>query len=197
MSSQNSQIDLTFYPVTAKRWKDFESLFGKNGACGGCWCMHWRLKQSQYDKHKGTGNKLAMKKLIKSGKPPGIIGYFEKKPVAWCCVGLREDFSKLERSRTLKPIDDKLVWSILCLFVSKSFRNAGLSSQVVEAAADYAFSKGAVIVEGYPYETGKKKWADPFVFTGLASSFKKAGFKVVSKPSKSRQIVRLFRAAVT
>jgi len=153
--------------------------------------MHWRLKQSEYDKKKGAGNKRAMKKLIEAGKPPGIIGYFKKEAVAWCCVGPREDFSRLERSRTLKSIDDKPVWSILCLFVSKSFRNTGLSSQVVEAAADYAFSKGATIVEGYPYVTGNKKWADPFVFTGLASSFKKAGFEVVAKPSKSRLIVRL------
>ena len=191
MPSKFSQIEPKFYPATPRRWKDFELLFGKNGACGGCWCMHWRLKQSEYDKQKGSGNKRAMKKLIETGRPPGIIGYFEKRPVAWCCVGPREDFSKLERSRTLKPIDDKHVWSILCLFVTKSLRKAGLSSQVVEAAAEYAFSKGAAIVEGYPYVTGKKKWADPFVFTGLASSFKKAGFKVVAKPSKSRLIVRL------
>ena len=193
MSTEIIQIELKFYPVTPRRWKDFELLFGKNGACGGCWCMYWRLKQSEYDKHKGAGNKRAMKELIETGRSPGIIGYFEKNPVAWCCVGPRKDFSKLERSRTLKPIDDEPVWSILCLFVSKSFRNAGLSTQVVEAAADYAFSKGAVIVEGYPYVTGNKKWADPFVFTGLASSFKKAGFKVVAKPTKSRRIVRFSR----
>lgn len=155
--------------------------------------MHWRLRQSEYDKQKGSGNRRAMKKLIESGKPPGIIGYLNKEPFAWCCVGPRKDFSKLERSRTLKPIDDKPVWSILCLFVAKSFRNDGLSSQVVKAAADYAFSKGALVVEGYPYETGKNKWADPFVFTGLASSFKKTGFKVVARPSKSRRVVRLYK----
>ena len=155
--------------------------------------MHWRLKQSKYDKQKGSGNRRAMKKLIECGKPPGIIAYINKEPVAWCCVGPREDFPKLDRSRTLQPIDEKPVWSILCLFISKSFRNAGLSSQVVEAAANYAFSKGAAIIEGYPYLTGNKRWADPFVFTGLASSFKKAGFKVVARPSKSRRIVRLFR----
>ena len=191
MSAEILKIVLKFYPVTARRWKDFELLFGKNGACGGCWCMHWRLRQSEYDKQRGAGNKRAMKKLIESGKPPGIIGYINKEPVAWCCIGLRESFPKLERSRTLKSIDDQPVWSILCLFVAKAFRNAGLSSQVITAAAEYAFSKGATIVEGYPYVTGNKKWADPFVFTGLASSFKKAGFKVVARPSKSRLIVRL------
>lgn len=155
--------------------------------------MYWRLKQSEYDKQKGPGNKRAMKRLIKTGRPPGMIGYFKKEPVAWCCIGPREKFPKLERSRTLKPIDDQHVWSILCLFVAKSYRNSGLSSLVVKAASDYAFSNGAKIVEGYPYVTGKKKWADPFVFTGLASSFKKTGFKVVARPSKSRRIVRLSR----
>ncbi|MCH7691501.1 MAG: GNAT family N-acetyltransferase [candidate division Zixibacteria bacterium] len=193
MPSRLSQIEPKFYPVTHRRWKDFELLFGKNGACGGCWCMHWRLKQSEYDKSKGAGNKRAMKRLIKTDRPPGIIGYLKNEPVAWCCVGPRDSFPKLERSRTLKPIDDQPVWSILCLFVAKTFRNAGLSSQVITAAAEYAFSKGAKIVEGYPYVTGNKKWADPFVFTGLASSFKRAGFKIVAKPSKSRRIVRLFR----
>jgi hypothetical protein len=29
-------------PATAERWPDLEALFGKNGACAGCWCMWWR-----------------------------------------------------------------------------------------------------------------------------------------------------------
>jgi hypothetical protein len=24
-------------------WPQLEALFGKNGACGGCWCWWWRL----------------------------------------------------------------------------------------------------------------------------------------------------------
>jgi GNAT superfamily N-acetyltransferase len=155
--------------------------------------MHWRLKQSEYDKNKGTQNKRAIKELIEAGKPPGVIGYIKKEPVAWCCVGPRESFPKLERARTLKPIDDRPVWSILCLFIAKPFRKAGLSAQVINAASKYAFSKGALTIEGYPYVTGKKKWADPFVFTGLVSSFKRVGFKVVARPSKSRAIVRYYK----
>lgn len=157
--------------------------------------MHWRLIQSEYDKEKGAGNKRAIRKLIESGKPPGVIGYIKKEPVAWCCVGPRESFQKLERARTLKPIDDQPVWSILCLFIAKPSRNSGLSSHLIEAACKYAFSKGALIVEGYPCVTGKKKWADPFVFTGLVSSFKRAGFKVVARPSKSRAIVRIYKGS--
>ena len=27
-----------FHPLTKARWQDFETLFGPNGAVGGCWC---------------------------------------------------------------------------------------------------------------------------------------------------------------
>ena len=140
--------------------------------------MHWRLKQSEYDKQKGSGNRRAMKKLIESGKPPGIIGYLNKEPVAWCCVGPRKDFSKLERSRILKPIDDKPVWSILCLFVAKSFRNAGLSSQVVEAAADYAFSKGALVVEGFLMRRAKTNGPTRLCLSGWRHHLRKRDLRL-------------------
>lgn len=31
-----------------------ERLFGSNGACGGCWCMHWRTpKGADWQHEKG------------------------------------------------------------------------------------------------------------------------------------------------
>jgi hypothetical protein len=33
------ELDLTFYPLTADRWGDFEALVGPSGACAGCWCL--------------------------------------------------------------------------------------------------------------------------------------------------------------
>ena len=30
-------------PLTAETWPALEDLFGPNGACNGCWCMHWRI----------------------------------------------------------------------------------------------------------------------------------------------------------
>jgi hypothetical protein len=39
----------------------FWLLFGKDGACGGCWCMWWRLKRSDFAKSTGEKNKRMMK----------------------------------------------------------------------------------------------------------------------------------------
>ncbi len=157
--------------------------------------MSPRLSSSDFRKTTGTMNKKAIKKIVQSGRPPGVIGIENGEPVAWCCVGPREDFLRLQNSRSLKPIDELPVWSIPCLFISKTYRKAKLSSKAVDAAAKYAFSNGAKIVEGYPNDTHNKKWADPFAWMGLVSSFEKAGFEIVKRPSASRAIMRRYKSS--
>jgi hypothetical protein len=36
-------INIKFRQLTLATWPDYEELFGKKGACGGCWCL-WRIK---------------------------------------------------------------------------------------------------------------------------------------------------------
>jgi hypothetical protein len=37
-------------------WSSLEKLFGQNGACGGCWCMFWRIEDGErYQDVKGRG----------------------------------------------------------------------------------------------------------------------------------------------
>jgi len=179
-----------FYPLTPDRWSDFEKLFGPRGACGGCWCMWYRLKRSEFEKQKGEGNKKAMKTLVDGGAVPGIMAYSDGKPVAWCAVAPREDFSALERSRILKPIDDKPVWSIVCFFVKKNHRRQGLNIALLKAAITFAKQRGAKILEGYPVEPKKDSMPDVFAFYGLASAFKKAGFNECLRRSETRPIMR-------
>jgi GNAT superfamily N-acetyltransferase len=191
MVSQREGIsNLEFHPVTPDRWKDFETLFGERGACGGCWCMWWRLKRSDFEKQKGEGNKKAMKKIISSGQVPGILAYSDSKPIAWCSLAPRETFSVLERSRILRPVDDKPVWSLVCFFVAKPLRKKGVTIRLLQAAVQYAKKQGANIVEGYPVEPKKGKTVDVFAFTGLASAFLKAGFVEVARRSETRPIMR-------
>lgn len=197
MQASKKPKTIKFHPVTPSRWKDFEKLFGDNGACGGCWCMSARRPSAEFRQSKGTENKRAIKKIIDSRKPPGVLGFDGNNPVVWCCVGPREEFARLENSRSLKPIDDVPVWSIPCLFVARTHRKAKLSSKAVDAAVKYAFSKGAKIVEGYPNDTRGKKWADPFAWMGLVSSFSNAGFKIAKRVSPSRVIMRRYKSAKT
>lgn len=181
---------LTFEPVTPARWSDFEALFGAKGACAGCWCMWFRGTRAVYIKNQGAGNKRRMKKIIMGGDTPGIIAYRGAEPVGWCAVAPRETYASLERSKVMGPVDDKPVWSVTCFFIRKEFRRRGVSVRLLDAAARYAASRGARIVEGYPVEARKPDEPDPFMHHGTASAFRRARFKEVARRSPSRPVMR-------
>ena len=183
---------LEFHPLTPERWNDLEALFGERGACGGCWCMWWRLKRSQFEKQKGQENKKTFKKIVNSGEIPGLLAFANGQPIAWCSIAPRETYSVLERSRVLKRIDDKTVWSVVCFFVVKPFRRKGVTLELLKAAVKYAKECNARIVEGYPLEPKKNSMPDAFAFTGLVATFHKAGFVEVLRRSETRPIMRYY-----
>ncbi len=177
-------------PLTPDRWADFERLFGPRGACGGCWCMTPRLSRGAYERAKGEGNRRAMKRIVAAGDPPGMVGYIGDEPVGWCAIAPRRVYSTLSRSRILKPVDDKRVWSIVCLFVAKGQRGKGISVRLIREAVRYARGRGARIIEAYPVEPRKSPMPPVFAYTGLASAFRRAGFLEVARRSETRPIVR-------
>lgn len=181
---------LEFHALDESRWNDFEQLFGERGACGGCWCMFWRLKRSDFDRQKGEGNRTAMKAIVNSGEVPGILAYKEDRPVGWCSIAPRSSFPVLNRSRILKKIDDAPVWSVVCFFIDKAYRNKGLSVRLLKAAVDYVRQRGGTLLEGYPVEPRKGVMPPALAWTGLASAFKKAGFSEVARRSPTRPLMR-------
>lgn len=185
-----SKSEFRFEPAIEKNWPELEKLFGERGACGGCWCMAWRVSRAEWAKAKGAGNKRALKRLVSSDVSPGILAFHGSEAVGWCAIAPRESYPTLERSRILAAVDDKPVWSVSCFFIAKPWRNHGLSTQLLEHAARYARSRGARVLEGYPHEPGSKRMVDVFAWTGVVGSFARAGFQEVARRSKSRPIMR-------
>lgn len=190
VATEEYRMTLEFHPLTKARWADFAHLFGERGACGGCWCMWWRLKRSEFERQKGAGNKQAMQAIVADGEVPGLLAYAGHTPVGWCAVAPRERFPVLERSRILKPVDDTPVWSIGCFFVEKHYRNMGVSGQLLRAALEYVKQQGGTVVEGYPVEPRQGQVPAAFAWTGLASAFTQAGFVEVARRSATRPIMR-------
>ena len=171
-------------------WKDVEKLFGDKGACGGCWCMHWRLTKKEFEQKKGDGNRTAFRRIVKGKAQTGIIAYENKNPVGWIAFAPREHYTKLETSRILQPVDDKPVWSVVCFFVDKNHRRKGLTVEMLKEAAKHAKKNGGKILEGYPIEPNTDNYVPAFAYTGLASAFKKAGFTEAARRSETRPIMR-------
>ncbi len=176
-------------PVTASRWRDLATLFGEKGACAGCWCMWPRLSRPEFKASGPAGRRRKLQKAVREGPPPGLLGYVDGEPAAWCALGPRETYSRITTSRTLQPVDRQPVWSVVCFFVGRPYRKSGLSTRMLREAARYARSRGARLLEGYPVEPGSRT-PDAFVWTGLASMFRKAGFTEVARPSRTRPIMR-------
>lgn len=151
--------------------------------------MWWLLSRKQWTAQKGDRNRKAMRALVKSERKPGLIAYADGEPVGWCAVAPRERYVRLESSRVLQPVDDQRAWSITCFFVAREFRRRGITVTLLKAAADFAKRNDANILEGYPTESSEDQ-PDAFVYTGLASAFRKAGFDEVARRSPTRPIFR-------
>lgn len=151
--------------------------------------MTWRRSRAQFEAGKGEGNRRALRKLAAGKHAPGILLYKDREAVGWCSVAPREQFPRLAASRVWSPVDAQPVWSVSCFFVKKELRNQGLSVVLLEAAVQFAIQNGAKIVEGYPVEVDGRLPA-AFVWTGLAGSYRRAGFEEAARRSTSKPIMR-------
>lgn len=195
-------MKLTFKPLTPKTWKDFETLFGERGACGGCWCMSWRITHKDFEKKKGTGNKRTMKNLTTKKEQIGLIGYVGKNPVGWCAFAPREKYIRLENSKVLDRIDDEPVWSISCFFINKEFRRKGISTEMLKGVIEFcrklneaksrSAGKKVKVLEGYPTVPYSENIPAAFAWTGIPSAFIYAGFVEAARRSKTRPIMRCY-----
>ncbi|HEY2923849.1 MAG TPA: GNAT family N-acetyltransferase [Candidatus Eisenbacteria bacterium] len=186
---------LAIKPLTPRRWGDLKRLFETNSVCRGCWCMFWRRRGRDFSGGWGAKHRAAFRRIVKKGPAPGLLAYAGNEPVGWCALAPREEYSRLQHSRVLGPVDAEAVWAVSCFFVARQHRGTGLTVRLLRAASEFARAKGARILEGYPTDTRGKRTSNSWVYTGLLPAFEKVGFREVLRRSKSRPIVRRRLAA--
>jgi GNAT superfamily N-acetyltransferase len=153
--------------------------------------MYWRLRSSENAANSAAHNKRAMKKIVSSNGPPGLLAYLDGEPAGWCSIEPREKFARIENSRTLKRVDDKQgVWSLNCFVIARQHRRRGLMTALLDAAIEHAKQGGARIVEAYPIEPGGDL-KGYHGFTGIASTFRRRGFREVAQPREGQLMMRL------
>ncbi|HVR30581.1 MAG TPA: GNAT family N-acetyltransferase, partial [Thermoanaerobaculia bacterium] len=178
------------HPLTSERWRDLEKLFGPRGAYGGCWCMYWRIARSEFKERQGERNRRELRRIVDEGEVPGVLAYRDGEPVGWCSIAPRAEFASLNRSRTLKPLDDRPVWSIVCFFVAPRHRGEGLVAELIEGAVEWARSQGATLIEGYPTVPRSRTLPPVSSYMGLPAHFERAGFTEAARPSAAKAVMR-------
>ena len=181
-------MKLTIRPLTPELWPAFEDLFGKSGACNGCWCMYWRIG-SAYRERPRERNKADFRKIVKQGPPPGLLAFDGEVAVGWCQLAPRASLPRLEHARALKRVDDAPVWTISCFYVRRGYRKQGVTAALIDAAVKAARRAKAPALEAYPVDAEEGK-STSGMYTGKASTFARAGFKEVARRIAHRPIVR-------
>jgi len=179
-------MKLAIHPLTPDLWPTLEDLFGNHWPVNGCWCMYWRIG-NEYRKRPRDANKAAFCELVKSGPPPGLLAFDGDLAVGWCQLTPRDALPWLDRTWRLKRVDDLPVWSLSCFYVRKGYRKRGVTSALIAAALDAAESAGASALEAYPLDANLTPSTS---HTGYASTFARAGFKIVARHVLPRPIMR-------
>jgi GNAT superfamily N-acetyltransferase len=186
-------MKLTIRPLTPDLWPALEDLFGENGPCSRCWCTYWRIG-SAYRKRPREKNKAAFREVVRRGPPPGLLAFDGDVAVGWCQLTPRDALPWLDRTWRLKRVDDAPVWSLSCFYVRKGYRKRGVTSALIAAALDAAKRAGASALEAYPLDANLTPSTS---HTGYASTFARAGFKIVARHVPPRPIMRYDLKAIT
>jgi GNAT superfamily N-acetyltransferase len=175
--------------LTPERWPEFEQLFGSNGACAGCWCMWWRLRENErFMQIHGAEAKRRQEALVLAGKSHGLIAFSGDEPVGWCAYGRRTEFTALARSRTLACDDAERVWSLPCFFIKAGWRRRGVARALLRAAVESLRRQGARVLEAYPV---RPPASNASAFTGTVPWFESEGFRILTTRPRGRQRARL------
>jgi len=179
-------MTLVIRPVTPDLWPALEELFGRSGACNGCWCMYWRIG-SLYRQRDRAENKTALKKIVRNGPPLGLLAFDDHTAVGCCQLTPRSDLPWLDRSRVAATIDTRPVWSISCFYVRRGYRGQGVTAALIEAAVAAAKRAKVDTLEAYPRDAAKHTVG---AFTGFTSTFARAGFTEIARRQDGRPIMR-------
>ncbi len=169
-----------FFPVDKTRWPDFEKLFESRGGPHSCWCMVWRKITGEKARSDKSQKKKAIKKQVENHIPIGLIGYFNNEPVAWCSIAPRETYRNLGGDESRKN-----VWSLVCFFIKREYRNQKLTSALIKEATEYAGKNGARYIEAYPVAPNSPSYK----FMGIKPTFERAGFEFVKKAGIRRNVM--------
>ena len=195
MVEKRQDLDISFEELQPSHWSAIEQLFGKNGACGGCWCQWWRVKRGGrlWEQTKGKRARMMMKKSVTSGTALGILAFDDKTPVGWCSYGPRKEFPRVETVKAYRRDDVADVWCINCFYITRKYRGRGIARGLLGSALAAMKRQKVSLVEAYPVTESRdgKKLAAAFSWTGPMNIFQEVGFREVQRLAQTKPLVRL------
>jgi GNAT superfamily N-acetyltransferase len=161
----------------ARKYSDVKVVIGpKRPDANVCWCLSYRLMTSKENRElTGTARGRRVQQLVKQDPAPGVLAYDGDEVVGWAAVHPRADTS-FATNRKIPHVDDLDVWSVWCIRVRPGHRGDGISHRLLAGAVEFARSKGAPAIEGYPVDNRDAKVDLTMAYVGTKRLFEQAGF---------------------
>jgi GNAT superfamily N-acetyltransferase len=172
--------ELLYLPVDKSNWKDLEKLFESKGGPHNCWCMVWRNMKAETNRANKADKKASLENYIAEQSPVGLLCYYNEEAIAWCSIAPRESYRELSGDNSLTN-----VWSLVCFFIKKAFRQQGITEELIKQAIKYAKDNGANYVEAYPVDPDSPSYR----FMGFKPIFDKLGFEFKHKAGQRRYVM--------
>ena len=195
-------MTITVVPANEATWDDLQLVFGQRGDPATCQCQWFRFRDREFTGMPVDELRELHREQTSCGDPSakstsGIVAYLDGEPVGWCAIQPRTTYPRLLRTRvpwTGRDEDksDDGIWSVTCFVVRTGFRKQGISRALAAASVDFARTRGATAVEGYPMVPEPDKeviWGQLYV--GSRSIFADAGYTQVSQPTLRRVVMRI------
>ena len=189
-------MSIEIHHLTPDLWPQFEDLFGKQGACYGCWCTHFRLPPAERRSGSRQSNKDHIRTRIEAGPPPGLLVLEDGVANGWMQIGPRADVPEWNnKGRGSAPVDatdadDPAVWAISCFFIRTKARGQGLTHRLVAGGIDFARSSGARMIEACPIDLSRDS-RSVGLFVASSRVFEQAGFQRLVERKAGRPLMRL------
>ena len=190
-------------PANQAGWDELQAIFGTRGDPSSCQCQWFKIRDSQWHSVPVEERAERLREQTGCGNPEarttsGLVAYLDGEPAGWCAVEPRTAYAaRLLRARVpwkgrAEDKTDDGVWAVTCFVTRTGFRRRGVSRALAHAAVEFARSRGARAIEGYPIVTRPGQtvpWGELYV--GSRSIFADAGFAEVSTPTPRRVVMRI------
>lgn len=188
--------NLAFHPLTPDRWDDFVDLFETDSICRGCWCIHHRLPVAAIKGATKDARKAMMRKIVKTGPPPGLLAYRNGEAVGWLALTPRPatpDWNtgrKASAAFAPEDADDPDTWAASCFFIRRNARGQGMTAALLAAGKAWAKRQGAKRIDACPMAHEEQR-STIGLFVGPKRVFDRAGFKTLIERKPGRPLMRL------
>lgn len=193
--------DIVCIPANEAPWADLEAVLGSTASCRRCWCQRYKLHRGEaFAKFPPEERADRLREQTHAGdadapETSGLVAYRDGTPVGWCAVEPRPAFHGMVRNQQVpwagrdEDKTDAAVWALTCFVTRSGHRRRGVATALARAAVDFAHTRGARALEGYPIDLANTLMEELHV--GTTEMFRAAGFSEVLHPTLRRTVMRI------